>query len=131
MRFLKEYFILLFIIIAIFGSDLFLSKMTENLVKEIDSKINEISEKNFDKNYTKEDMLKQINELENKWKDTEAKMSYFAEHNELEKVSGAISAMKSNINMDKRKEAYEKMEEIKFKLEYIKNKQRFEWNSLF
>lgn len=131
MRFLREYLILLFIIIFIIGSDFFISKITKELIEKMDVKINLIDSKLFVDDYNKEEIMKEINEFEGEWKVTEDKMSYFAEHEELEKVSAEIVAMKSNLEMDRKQEAYENIEKIKFKIEHIKNKQKFELNNVF
>ena len=84
-----------------------------------------------EENYIKEQEIKKIEELEESWKEIEDKLAYFAEHDELEKVTVAILKTKANIEADMKEDAYEKMQEIKFRIQHIKTKQKFRLNNVF
>ena len=101
-------------------------------ILEIEEKIDDILENALSKeNYVKEDEIKNIEEFEKEWKDIENKLAYFIEHDELEKVGVAIILMKANVEADLKEDAYEKMQELKFRIEHIKTKQKLELNNFF
>lgn len=132
MRFFKEIVALVFIIIFLIVSDLYVSRYTQNSIEKMDKKMDEIINLvlNYE-DYTKEEQLDKIKTFEKDWKNVEEKLAYFAEHDELEKVSVAITLMEANMEMDMKEDAYEKMQEIKFRIEHIKTKQKFALNNLF
>ncbi len=131
MRFLKEVLALSFIVIFLFVSDILIFRFTNKSIEKMDEKIGEIIEIVYNETYEKEILLQKIESFENDWKNIEEKLSYFSEHEELEKVSVTTTLMKANVQMDAKEDAYEKMEEIKFRIEHIKNKQRFKLNNIF
>lgn len=132
MRFFKESLALFFIIIFIIGSDIFFSQITEKSVEKMDNKLNILIEKiSNEEKFEKEELLKQVKEFESDWNEIEEKLSYFVEHDELEKVTEDIVIMKANVNMEEKEESFQKMEEIKFTIEHIKNKQKLKLNNIF
>ena len=132
MRFLKEIVVLVLIIIFLIISDVYVSGYTQKTIEKMDKKMDELIELVLNsEDYSKEEILDKIEKFEDEWKNIEERLAYFAEHNELEKVSVAIVMMKANTAMDMQEDAYEKMKEIKFKIEHIKQKQKFALNNLF
>ena len=132
MRFLKESIALIVIIIFLITSDLFISNFTKKSIAEMERKMDFIIVNALNEdNYQKEEELKKIETFEKDWKKIENDLSYFTEHDELEKVSVGITLLKANVEADLKEEAYEKMQEIKFRMEHIKTKQKFALNNLF
>lgn len=132
MRFLKEYIVLIIIFILLITFDVLSRNYTEKSIQFLNSEVDEIIkislyEENFDNNK----ILKKIEEFEKDWKKRQEIMSFYAEHNELEKVNVAISLMKSKIEVNKIEDAYENMVEIKYRIEHIKEKQEFKLNNIF
>ena len=132
MRFLKEYIVLIIIFILLITFDVLSRNYTEKSIQFLNSEVDEIIkislyEENFDNNK----ILKKIEEFEKDWKKRQEVMSFYAEHNELEKVNVAISLMKSKIEVNKIEDAYENMVEIKYRIEHIKEKQEFKLNNIF
>ena len=102
MRFLKEYIVLIIIFILLITFDVLSRNYTEKSIQFLNSEVDEIIkislyEENFDNNK----ILKKIEEFEKDWKKRQEIMSFYAEHNELEKVNVAISLMKSKIESSK------------------------------
>ena len=132
MRFLKEYIVLIIIFILLITFDVLSRNYTEKSIQFLNSEVDEIIkislyEENFDNNK----ILKKIEEFEKDWKKRQEIMSFYAEHNELEKVNVAISLMKSKIEVNKIEDAYENMVEIKYRIEHIKEKQELKLNNIF
>ena len=132
MRFFKEIIALIFIIAFLIISDEYVSRYTQSAIEEMDKKTDEIINLVLNhEEYNEEDSLNKINDFEKEWKEVEDKLAYFSEHDELEKVSVSITLMKANMEMNMKEDAYEKMQEIKFRIEHIKTKQKFALNNLF
>ena len=58
-------------------------------------------------------------------------MSFYIEHNELEKVNSSLVRFKSYIELEDYQEAITELEECKYILEHIKDKQRMQIINLF
>ena len=132
MRFLKETIALILIIIFLIVSDVYISKYTKESISEIESKVDEIIENALsNENYVKEEQMEKVKKFSDDWKKIEDRLAYFTEHDELEKVGDTISLLQANVEADMKEDAYEKMKEIKFRIEHIKTKQKFTLNNLF
>ena len=132
MRFLKEIVVLILITVFLVVSDIYISNFTKESIAKIEGKVDEIMENALsEENYKKEEELKKIETFEKEWKDIEDNLAYFTEHEELEKVSVTIAMLKANVEADMKEDAYEKMKEIKFRIEHIKTKQKLKLNNIF
>ena len=126
MKFIREFSMLFFIIVFVFVIENITQKNTESVLKEINSKIYELEESLYSEN-NKEKM----NEFSQTWKNKEAKLAFYMEHNELEEISSKITNAKINIENDNIDEAIEYLDEIKFRVEHIKNKQKLNLKNIF
>ena len=79
--------------------------------------------------YTK--LYKKSSERDNKWRDMHKKMAYYIEHDELEKVDTAIVKMKSYIENNEITLSIAELEEAKFVLEHIQEKNSFNLQNIF
>ena len=132
MRFFKEIIALITIITFLIGIDIFVAQYTEKAMEEMDKNLDAIIANSLKKEgYSKEDELKRIQNFENEWKKKESALSYFSEHEELEKVRSLIVKMKANVEADMKEDAYEKMKDIKFMLGHIKSKPKVQLNNIF
>ena len=126
MRFLKEWIIVILVIAFVIIIEIITTNITKNFVEKIDKKIGEVeSSLETDENEDK------IEELENLWKNEEVKLEYFMEHKELEEISAKIINAKSNIKNDNLDEAKEQIDEVKFRVQHIKNKQKLDLKNIF
>lgn len=126
MRFIREFIMLFLIIVFVFAIENITQKNTESVLREINSKIFEVEEELYSKN-NKDKM----NEFSKFWKNKEAKLAFYMEHNELELISSKITNAKTNIENNNIDEAIEYLDEIKFRIEHIKNKQKLELKNIF
>ncbi len=132
MRFIKEYIVLISIIVFLIVTEIYISTVTKKSIEESEKMVDYVIENALNKeDYKKEDEIKKVEEFEKVWKKIEDRLSYFTEHNELEKVSAAIAEMKGCVESGLQEDAYMKMKEIKFRIEHIKTKQKFALNNLF
>ena len=125
----KELIISIIIIVAIFILDIFTQGYTKNSTKEmtdvlVDLKGNILSD-------DKEKIENLVKELDEKWTDKHDKLAYYIEHDELEKVDTAIIMVKSFLETDDYSSAIAELDEGKFVLEHIEEKNSFNVQNVF
>lgn len=126
MRFLKEYVILFFIIVFVILIEIITDNITNKSITDINSTIEEL-ESALESGVAEE----KIKNLCSSWKKEEDKLAFYMEHDELEKVGVLVDNIKSDIANDSMNEINEKVDEIKFLLEHVKNKQKIELKNIF
>ena len=126
---LKELTICIIIITGILGLELFTQNFTSKTVNEITNQFN-----NLKKNISKqeiEQINKNIDNIWNKWEQEQKKLAFYIEHDELEKVHSAIVKAKSYIKTENFSEAMAELEEGKFVIEHIQEKNSFNLQNIF
>ena len=126
---LKETIICVVIIIGIFGLEYYTQGFTEKTVNEVTEVFDKIEE-----NISKKDIEKidnEIKKIESKWEEKQKKLAYYIEHDELEKVHTAIVKMKSYVENENFSEAMAELEEGKFVIEHIQEKNSFNLQNIF
>lgn len=125
----KETVICIVIIILIVCLDLFTQNFTKQSVELITKELSSIKEEITlgDRKIIKE----KIDELDKSWKDMHDKLAYYIEHDELEKVDTAIINMKSYFETEDFSSATAELEEGKFVLEHIQDKNSFNLQNIF
>jgi len=126
MRFLKEYVILFLIILFVVSIEIITDNITHKSISDVKDRISDI-EKSLQTDEAKE----KIGELCDSWKSEEDKLAFYIEHNELEKVGILVDNVKSNIENDNMEDVTQEIDEIKFLLEHIKQKQKLELKNIF
>ncbi len=125
----KETVICIIIIISIVCLDLFTQNYTKQSVETITKELSSIKEEMTLEN--KEKTKEKIDELNKNWKDMHDKLAYYIEHDELEKVDTAIVNMKSYFETEDFSSASAELEEGKFILEHIEDKNSFNLQNIF
>ena len=125
----KEIIIVCIIVFAILVTDFITQNFTKESIKSIEDNLNIIKESI--NNNESQNLNNQIKELEDKWAQIDNKMSFYIEHNELEKVNSSLVRFKSYIELEDYQEAITELEECKYILEHIKDKQRMQIINLF
>jgi uncharacterized Zn finger protein len=126
MRFIKEGIIMGLIILFVVIIEIITVNVTQNSLKEIDEKIAELEEVIDDNS-----KYEKVNELSELWKNKEIKLEFYMEHNELEAISSKMSTIKSNIYNNNMVDAIEQINEVKFRVEHIRNKQKLKLENIF
>ncbi len=72
-----------------------------------------------------------VKKLKDSWFKEEAKLSYFSEHDELEKITYAIVILEENVNNNEYEESLNNLIEAKFWLEHVKEKDSFKLKNIF
>ena len=126
---LKEAVICVVIIIGIFGLEIYTQNFTSKSVNEITEIFSNI-EQNISKQDT-EQIKYEIENIGNKWEEKQKKLAYYIEHDELEKVHTVIVKMKSYVETGNFSEATAELEEGKFIIEHIQEKNSFNLQNIF
>lgn len=126
---IKETVICVIIVILIFGLDVYTQNFTEKTVSEITEIFSSLKEAILDED--KEKINDKIESLTSNWQSKHDKFAYYIEHDELEKVDTAIVKMKSYIETDNFAEAITELEEGKFVIEHIQDKNAFNLQNIF
>ena len=74
-------------------------------------------------NEQKEKLANEIKKLKEEWQEINYKMSYYTEHDELEKVNSAIVKLESSMKIEQYSDAIPELENCKYILEHIRDKQ--------
>lgn len=125
----KEIIIVFIIIIMIFATDILTQNFTKKSISLINEKLDNI--KTTIINNETNDLNSEIKNLDENWTDINNKMSFYIEHDELEKVNTSIVKIKSYIEFEEYSEAVPELEECKYILDHIKEKQRLKIINLF
>jgi len=126
---LKETVICIVIVMGIFGLEYYTQGFTEKTVNEITEIFDKIED-----NIAKRDIEQANNEIKNiesKWEEKQKELAYYIEHDELEKVHTAIVKMKSYVESENFSEALAELEDGKFVIEHIQEKNSFNLQNIF
>ena len=120
---------IILLIVFIIVLDIFIGKCTENYIKETEEYLEDLKQALIDENY--EESKNKNDKLKEKWEESEEKLSYFIEHDELEKISSQIAIMHENSDNKAYKLALEDNIETKFLLEHVKDKLKLKLKNVF
>ncbi len=126
---IKELIASIIIVIAVFSLDIFTQNYTKNTSAEIDKYFSDLKEEILNENTEKiNENLKRIEDL---WEEKYKRLAYYIEHDELEKVNITITNMKSYIETEDYSSAIANLEESKFVVEHIEEKNSFNLQNIF
>lgn len=126
MRFFREYVILLLIIVFVISIEIITDNITHRSISDINSKIEDL-----EKSLETDEAKSKISDLCSSWKSEEDKLAFYLEHDELEKVGVLVDNVKSDIENDNIEDVNQEIDEIKFLLEHVKQKQKLELKNIF
>ena len=122
--------LLIFILFAIIiGLDLLLYFKTDKLINDTQAQLGKIEEK-IDNNSIG-NTKNEVEGLNDKWEKYEKTLSFFIEHDELEKVSAKVAIIKENVKNKEYEIALEDIVETKYLLEHIKDKYNLSLKNIF
>lgn len=142
-RMKKEISISLIIIIIVVIADILTSNITDKKIIDMNNDLDNMREKIvFVKNLNEEDIEKNNNSTYNelildvknikrKWEDNNNILSYYIEHNELEKVGTEISTLYNYSESNNFEQALDSISRLEFILDHISKKYDFELNNFF
>ena len=126
----KEIIVCIIVIALIFSIDL----ISNNYTKKVFEEMNEILGNLRNEMIKEEDNAKineEIKKLEKKWNESFKTLSFYIEHNELEKVAKQITLIKGNADVKEYTQAIPQLDECVFLLNHIKDKESLLIRNLF
>lgn len=126
---LKEIVLSISIIVIIFALDIFTQGYTKNSTKEMTEMMADLKASIL--NEDKEKIETSVKEIDERWSNKHDRLAYYIEHDELEKVDTAIVMMKSFLETNDYSSAVAELDEGKFVLEHIKDKNSFNIQNVF
>ena len=127
----KELWICVVIVILICIGDFFTQKYTKFCIKEADDELRELRGELMQENVDSEKAKSVMKELLEKWGKRHPKLSYYIEHDEIEKVETELAGINGYIEIEEYKEAVVEVDKTVYILEHIKNKNLFNLENIF
>lgn len=121
----KEMFICILILSMIFVGDYITQSYTSKSVNEISSKLTEIKDEMQKENMEIKKVNDKIGEMSNNLEKNHDKLSYYIEHNEIEKLETELTSLKSYVEVEQYDEAINEIDRALFLLNHIKDKYEF------
>lgn len=125
---LKELIISIVIVFSIAVLDFVIQDYTKETVKQTSAMLNNLKE---DIKTNEENISDNLEKIFKGWEEKRAKMAYFIEHDELEKVETNLTNIKSYIEEDELDMAISSIDEAEFILKHIKEKNAFNLENIF
>lgn len=125
----KEIIIIILVITLIISLDIITNRYTTYAADELSNKLYTLRENIISKD--KENIDKQVKEIDAIWDEYNKKLSYYMEHDELEKVGNSLTALEAHIEVKEYNDAIENLDESIFILQHIQEKERFSIRSIF
>ena len=126
---LKEIIIIFSLFAIVISLDIITNNYTTYAADSLSEQFAELREYIIKKDI--ENLNKKIQEIDNNWNKYNKKLSYYMEHDELEKVGNSLSALKAHNEVEEYNDSIEDIDENIFILQHIQEKERFSISSLF
>ena len=125
----KEILIIVIVLVLVISLDIITNNYTTYAADSLSEQFAELREYTIKKD--KENINKKIQEIDNNWNKYNKNLTYYMEHDELEKVGNSLSALKAHIEVEEFNDSIEDIDENIFILQHIQEKERFSISSLF
>ena len=131
----KELIIVIIIVIAIIIIDTITQNYTMDSFEKINNELEKIKEiinkiDDQEKN-SQQELQEKIKTMEEDWKIINRKTAFYIEHEELEKVNASMIKFKSYIQLEEYTEAIPELENCKYILDHIREKEKMQIINLF
>lgn len=129
----KELIICIVIVVLIFIGNAFTQRYLDNSVTETSENLNELKKELVkDKEEINLDLAQNsIESIYETWEKKQGKLSFYIEHNELEKVNTQLTGLIGCIEMEEFAQAVPELDKAVFILEHIKNKSMVSLKNIF
>lgn len=128
MKMFKQTIIIIIVIVFVILLDIITNNITKKSIENISKKLDEIEDYIESDSKKSNEEAKRIND---DWKKLEGKLSFYLEHDELEKVSININLLKKQIQIEEFEDANESITEVKYLLKHIEEKQKLKVKNIF
>lgn len=127
----KELIITIIIIIAIIIADICTQNYTKSCVHEIDEKLQKIKEESLNEDSDNIKLANDIDEIYQDWVKKSENLSFYLEHDELEKVHSSLRIAKAYFEADEVSNGIPELENCMYILYHIQEKEAFKLKNIF
>ena len=127
----RELIISAIIIVAIVTLNYTLQGNTDKKVNEVNEQIAITREELVKEDIDYKVALEKANVMFDKWEEADDILAYYLEHNEIEKVTTALTSVKSLVEMEDNVQAVDNLDRCKYILEHIDEKEKFTLDNIF
>lgn len=124
----KEIVITVIILVAIIVLNAFVGKYVDDKLNYVLSELNDLRPLVEEEKY--EEANQKINEIDEYWKKSEDIVSFFVEHDELEKVMTEYTSLKTYCKLEQ-EEAFEALDKMAFIIKHIEEKDDLKLKNIF
>lgn len=125
----KELIICIIIIFVIISLNTITQNYTKYSIQKMNSNLDIVKELVIEGNNEK--TTEGLKKMREDWNETYEKLTYYLEHDELEKVSTKLANIGANIQTEEKAECIASIEECKYVLEHIREKIEFKIQNIF
>ena len=126
---MREIVIIMVVLAIIFGVNNITETYTDSSLGKIDELLKDLRTILIDKNNSK--AIEKIDEILNKWEEKSEVLSYYIEHDELEKIETYLIEIKSDIDNNDFIKAIENLDVCEFIISHMNEKQGFLLKNIF
>ncbi len=119
----KELIISIIVLVGIFGLNYITQKNTKETINKVSDHLQIVRKDILEENPNKEVALKDSNEAYEKWEEMDDILSYYIEHNELEKITTVLTSIKSFVEAEEYTEALEQVDKCEYLLKHVYQKE--------
>ncbi len=127
----KEIVISIIIVFLVVISDFFTSNITDNRINDMNYSLNKMKENIINNESRDNKLILEAENIKRKWEDDNNILSYYIEHEELEKVGTEISSLYNYVESNDINQALDSISRLEFILDHISKKYDFELNNFF
>ncbi len=130
----KDWIIIVVLVISIFTGNVWLEKTTKTSVDGMQQRLDTLKESFLgviEDQESAQDIPPQLEDTKQYWETQYAKLAFFIEHNELEKVNTQLAQLEGNVQVEDYEQAMPNLENCSFVLYHIKEKNRLAFKNIF
>lgn len=127
----KEEIITIIIIIFVIATEIITQKHTNNSLSELDQRLGDLKEKALAKEYSNEELIQTTEEIDKCWEKKDDILSFYLEHEELEKISEQLKVIKADFESNLEEEVVPEIEKGIYLLDHLKEKQKLSFKNIF
>lgn len=127
----KEVIICIVTLVIVLILNYITQKYTDNTVEQLKVYIDDTREELVKEEPNYESANKKIEDTFNKWEELDDIMAFYIEHDEIEKVTTALTSARSFTKLKHDVEAVESIDRCKYILEHIDEREKFTLDNIF
>lgn len=127
----REAVITILILLAILIGEWLTQSYSKKTLRGVQGSLKELKEQILSSEMEVSELIDKTNQIYEKWEEDNQLLSYYLEHNELEKVNTQIVLVKGFLESDTPGDAIPEIEEGIYILEHIKEKEKLSIKNVF